>query len=505
MEALKFWRHMESIRFRAIIALAAVVITPLLFVWLSKPYELTISYHMQLIMEQARHDALQADATDNKRRDAQLKAVAKKHGLRVRLINQRGQLLHDHDFTVDGNWSDSFGAVGFSDDQIKRLKRYDLSLGHLDKRAETVEAMAGRAARNCSYSQENKLLVCAMASKLEVKEGPLTQNQHYVLHLQAASPRAIRSLYDVRTQLLKLTGQVFIVALLIGLWLGWRMVSPLKQLRRQVVERAQPPVSTRPVEVKGKDEVTDVAHAFNQLLEAIEAQRQANVGFMADVAHEIKNPVAAIRTCAESMERGVAIDEKRAARYARVLKSSSERLDILVTRFLELARAEAGLENVERVELALGEMTRTVIETFAMDERYEQVEFDQHIDDITMLAAAEPIETALRNLIDNAASFAILSSGDQRVHVSLKHIAAKRKQPAKIVLTIEDTGPGIAPEDLDRIFDRYFTRRADDRGTGLGLAMTRAVVAAHGGEIKVQSTQGTGTTFKLIFPERATS
>lgn len=488
-------RRLGSLRFRAIIVLVGVVVAPLFFVWLSKPYELTISYRMQLIMEEARAEVLALSpevVRDDAALDAQIKAIALRHGLRLRLLDPQARVLADHDYTVNNDWHDSFGAIGFTEEQIARLKAYDGSLPAISSRAEVLEAQQGRSARGCTHSQQNKLLVCMMASRLERGEGAISAAGIKILHTQAASPRAIRSLYDVRHQLLKLTGQVLLVVLLLGLWLGWRMVSPLRLLRKDVIARVGPPVSTRPVEVIGKDEVSDVAQAFNQLLSAIEAQRQANLGFMADVAHEIKNPVAAIRACAEGMASGRAIDEQRAERYARILKSSSDRLDILVTQFLELARAEAGLEAAPREPLELDTLISRILATFSADERYLAVQFEAQLDATSFVGAAHPLETALRNLIDNAASFAVAHG--QRVSVRLT-----RAEHATII-EVEDSGPGIAPEDLGRIFDRFFTRRANDQGTGLGLAMTRAIINAHAGTIHVRSTLGQGTCFTIELP-----
>ena len=486
-----FWAladRLGSLRFRAMIVLLGVVIAPLLFVWLSKPYELTISYRMNLIMEQARADVLEPGSPPLASR---VQAVARRHGLRLRLLQQDGHVLADHDYTVDNDWSDSFGALGFTQEQIQRLKAYDDGLPPIMARAELIEARQGNAARGCTYSQHNQLLVCVMATRLEAHEvAVLGHDSPLLLHMQAASPRAIRSLYDVRYQLLKLAGQVFLVALGLGLWLGWRMVSPLRALRRQVVERAGPPVSTRHVEVRGRDEVTDVARAFNDLLSAFEAQRQANLAFMADVAHEIKNPVAAIQACAQRMAKGEPMDAARVERVARILGSSSERLDVLVSRFLELARVEAGQLDEERVPIALDELVARLVQAMLADERYAgRVQLQCDLKPALVLGSPQALETAARNVLDNAVSFSLEGAAQVRVRLDVSRALAS--------LVIEDDGPGISPQDLPRIFDRFFTRRADDRGTGLGLAMTRAIVHAHGGQIHVSSTLGQGTRFVI--------
>jgi two-component system sensor histidine kinase ChvG len=234
--------------------------------------------------------------------------------------------------------------------------------------------------------------------------------------------------------------------------------------------------------------------AFNTLLARLEQRSLAHEAFVADLAHELKNPVAAVRAVGESLAQGTA-DAERAARLSRILIDSGQRMDDLLSQLLELARAEAGLATEPRSSLDLGELIAGLTEAARLDERHRGIRFELIAPPAARITGvASRLETALRNLLDNAASFAAPSpSGDRWVRIVLS-IGAQAE------LQIDDSGPGIRPEDLPRVFDRFFTTRPERRGTGLGLAMVRAVVEAHGGAVRAESPPGQGARFVVSLP-----
>src|SRR5262249_31825255 len=158
----------------------------------------------------------------------------------------------------------------------------------------------------------------------------------------------------LRHQLLRLSIVTVPIALALALYAASRVSRPIEKLRKQALARAS---ETRPEEGLSAqdDEVGDLARAFNTLLGALESPRAEDQEVIADLVHERKSPVAAVRATAESLERG-ALDGERAARLSRVLSESAKKLDRLVTDFLELARAEAGLPNEEPTRIDVLEL-----------------------------------------------------------------------------------------------------------------------------------------------------
>ena len=303
---------------------------------------------------------------------------------------------------------------------------------------------------------------------------------------------------EPQVQLRVLTVYVVVVALLpVIWWLGWGFVRPLDKLRAQVQQHAAQPLSMPQVHVEGQGEIAELADAFNGLLRALAERVHQNEEFMANVAHEMKNPVAAIRAAAEALGRPEPMDEARARRLSRVLLQSSQKLDALVTRFLDLARAEAGLPNEERVAIFLPDLVGRLIEQLRADERYHTVRFEIDAQPLSVSGVAGRIESVFSNLLDNAASFAPARPGATEPPWVRVRIRRDPERP-QAVIDITDSGPGIAPEDLKHLFKRFFTKRP--RGSGIGLMLSRSLVEAHGGSLFASSPPGQGATFTVRLP-----
>jgi signal transduction histidine kinase len=189
--------------------------------------------------------------------------------------------------------------------------------GPLERRAEVLESLSSKnIAWRCQRENAGRLLVCAAA--LRLADGS-------VVHAQAAAPRAIHALHELRWPLTKLTLVVVAGALGLSYWLGRRLVRPIERLRDEVLARTAAPDAAQPLPVRTGDEIGDLARAFNELLAALTARGRANEAFAADLVHELKSPIAAIRAAAEALESP--LDRERAARLSRVLGESSARLD----------------------------------------------------------------------------------------------------------------------------------------------------------------------------------
>ncbi len=317
--------------------------------------------------------------------------------------------------------------------------------------------------------------------------------------LIAAAPVVFLWVSDVDADafpMVKLTVIVGLMAVLMGLWLGRTWVEPIARLRQEALERVQRPLHAPPLKTGEHTEFAGLAGAFNTLLSSVRAQASSNERFVADLAHEMKNPIAAIRAVGESLEDGPELTPERAQRLARVIHSSSRSLDGLVTGLLELARAEAGLTHASREVLDIAALVTGVVGSIAADERFAEVDFvPPSSQPIQLFGVPSQLETAVRNVVLNAASFAGVGGlVDVCMTVS----------DGSVSISVHDSGPGIPEEGLPRVFDRFYTSRAGQSGTGLGLALVNAIVQAHGGQASALSTPGNGATILLTMPIHTT-
>jgi signal transduction histidine kinase len=240
--------------------------------------------------------------------------------------------------------------------------------------------------------------------------------------------------------------------------------------------------------------------ASNRELAASEARaqsaNQAKSEFLAAISHELRTPLTSIRGFAELME--LRIGDPRFREQAGLIRKSAEHLNALLTEILDLAKVEAGAMPVRNAPVELAPLVRGVAELFAVtaNEKGLALEVDLAPDLPTLLVCDElRLKQVLNNLMSNALKFT--REGHVRLSVETAGEQAVR-------LHVSDTGPGIAPELHELIFERF--RQADARishqhgGTGLGLALARALAELMGGTLVVASAPGQGARFTLTLP-----
>jgi signal transduction histidine kinase len=472
-------------RASALWVVLAIVVSPLVFVLVSGFLEaafvdrtldraVTTSDEVAALV---RRSAASTEAVD---------AIARRRDQRVRLVAPDGSTTVDCDHLVGHSWLFAVGDLVYGPDRASTLAAFDEARGPLGARAEIAAARESGNAVACEHEARGNLEVCQVAER--ISPGGL------VVHVEGSSRRALESLYESRRQLLKLTLFVLVLALPLWWWMVRRMVRPLEALRAEVLSRADAAVPRADLAVARRDEIGDLTAAFNTLLAALGERERATEAFVADLAHELKNPVATVRACAERLadstprERSDA-EVQRTNRLADALDKSASRLDAIVSQLLELARAEAALPNEAREEVDVAAIARGIA-TNGATERGARIELVDSDAPATVRGVPLRIESVLRNLVDNGLAFA----GDGGwVRVTLE-------RGASITIVVEDSGPGIPVDDLPRVFDRFYTTRGATRGTGLGLALVRAVVEAHGGTVVAESPAGQGARFVVTLP-----
>ncbi|MEQ1566208.1 MAG: HAMP domain-containing sensor histidine kinase [Myxococcota bacterium] len=463
--------NLRSLRYRVLVLVVAMVVLPLVWVWVGGTFERGDELYQRRVLHEAASDLVAAiDA------GRPVDPVVERAHVRLRVLDPDGRVVSALDRAVDDSLLAPVSRPFWGPSGRPSLDQADAHAPPLDRRPE-VAASADGPAERCEVAEEGRMLVCAAARR--TADGR-------IVHVMRGSPRLVRSLYEERFQLTALTLIVLSIGVGAALWLGWRMVRPIEGLRDQVVARTAGRLSTEPVVMDRPDEVGELAAAFNQLLRALDERNRANTVFAADLAHELKNPVAAVRAAAEALGSDRPVEGERKDRLLRVLLDASGRMDSVVHQFLELARAEAGLPDAAREGVDLGALVGALAEAARADARYGHLRLSVETAAAPVRAVPERLETATRNLLANALDFA-------RGSVTLR----VRRDGAWVELQVDDDGPGIPPEARADLFTRYRSTRRG--GTGLGLPLTKAIVEAHGGTIWVGE-PAVGASFVVRLP-----
>jgi signal transduction histidine kinase len=283
------------------------------------------------------------------------------------------------------------------------------------------------------------------------------------------------------------------IALIVARWLARGMTQPLRDMA-QAARRMEVGDYSRRVHTLSRDEVGQLAAAFNRMSEELENLESSRRDLVANVSHELKTPIAAIRAHVENLLDGV---EQPNPETLQVMLSQSERLGRLVEQLLDLSNLESGEVPLHREAVPLAPLVGQVVSEIrvARADRRVRIE-DEFPEDLPAVDAdRERVHQVLFNLVDNAVRFTP-DGGTVRV-------TAERHNGA-IQVRVADTGTGISPEHLPRLFERFYradvARTREEGGTGIGLAIARSVVEAHGGRIRAESELGRGSVFTFDLP-----
>jgi two-component system phosphate regulon sensor histidine kinase PhoR len=219
--------------------------------------------------------------------------------------------------------------------------------------------------------------------------------------------------------------------------------------------------------------------------------------FVANVSHELRTPLTAIRGYAETLRDAAARNPEQAAGFADVIYRHAGRLQVLIEDLLDLSSIEQGRARVALGPVPLEEVVTQAVSILrpALDRKRQELVLDLPPGLPRPRANRDRLSQVLINLLDNAVKF---TPDRGRITVSA------RAEPDAVVLSVRDSGVGIAPEELGRIFERFYrvdpSRERGEGGTGLGLAIAKHLTLAMGGRIDVQSVPGEGTTFRVSLP-----
>ncbi len=315
-----------------------------------------------------------------------------------------------------------------------------------------------------------------------------------VAYLVVAQPEHIgATIAELVPRLLAAAAVAFIAAALIALAVANSLYRPIRKLTEASESMSHGDYEQR-VPVGGPRELADLARSFNRMAAEVQRSRQVLRDFVADVSHELKTPLTAIRGFVQAMSDGTAADEAGRQKALGIVDEEARRLQGLVAELLDLSRIEAGQVAMARLPVPLAELVQYCLEIFGLRAGEQGVSLlaDVLPADLVVTGDADRLEQLLNNLLDNAIRH---TPRDGQVKIT-----ARRTAPGVVTLTVADSGPGIPASELSRLFERFYTGRGDGSGTGLGLAIAREIARAHGGDIVAASAPGVGTAFTVTLP-----
>lgn len=253
---------------------------------------------------------------------------------------------------------------------------------------------------------------------------------------------------------------------------------------------------------KRKDEIGDLAGSLEAMTDALIERIVANERFAADVAHELKNPLTSIRSAVETAER-VQNDPVAREKLRQVIASDVKRLDRLITDISNASRLEAEITRIPTARLEISRLVADIVSTYSAlaNDGEVQVTFDDATMGAGLLVRGRdgPLGQVIRNLIDNAKSF---SPAGGTVRVTLSQANNGPQTLARV--TVDDDGPGIPPDKLEKIFDRFYTDRpagaAFGNNSGLGLSIVSQIIETHRGTVIASNRPEGGARFTVDLP-----
>jgi two-component system OmpR family sensor kinase len=329
------------------------------------------------------------------------------------------------------------------------------------------------------------------AGSMRVLTHPISSGGRRVGTLRVADP--LTQVHQAQSSLLRTFAVVGLITLALavaaGIGIATLIAAPLRRIARAAGAVAAGDLSMRAGPVATRGEVRVLSEAFDRMLARLELAFKRQRDFVSDASHELRTPLAVLRAQVELLDRES--DERRRHEATTTLLHRLDELDRLVGEMLTLAGAEAG-QLIEPRPIELADFFEDVRRDLPL---FGERDFQLEAVGGTLNADPDRLTQVLRNLVRNAVTHT--QPGDRIV-------LAARASDGRLEIAVSDSGRGIPPDQLEHIFERFYrtdeSRSRDSGSSGLGLAITRAIVEAHGGQIHAESRPGEGATFHIELP-----
>ena len=394
---------------------------------------------------------------------SQAMAVVEETGIsRILVTDSAGKVLYD---TRETN--DALGEYSFYTEIVQALLGNDMFSSSYQS-----GAFRSRAASPVLY--QNQIIGAVYAYEYDTEQAALLEG--------------------LQDNLLRLSAGIAVAVLCLSGLLSRALTGKIGQLLTAIRKVREGSYSHR-AEVRGHDELAQLAEEFNSLTDRLQTTESARRRFVSDASHELKTPLAAIRLLTDSILQTENIDRETAREFVTDIGQEVERLSRITEDLLRLTRLDSGVMEPPAVVDVLPVLEQ-VMRMMSLVAQEKGTELTYRAEGTcTVLAARDEIHQIIYNLADNAVKY---SPPGSTVQVSLLH------RGDQVVLTVEDNGPGIPEEDLPRLFERFYrvdkARSRAAGGTGLGLAIVSDTVRKRGGTVEAGNRPAGGAVFTVRWP-----
>jgi two-component system sensor histidine kinase ChvG len=356
---------------------------------------------------------------------------------------------------------------------------------------EVDQALQGQSASQQRVDDQNELIL-SVATPIESRY----RTVYGVLFVTTEGGDIDDILRQERFTLVEVFLVAFAVMLLSSLYLAGTIAEPVRRLAA-AADRVRQGMAGRDAipSLERRDEIGDLAESLKEMTAALYDRIGAIERFAADVAHELKNPLTSLASAMEMLVR--ATDDPSRQKLMALARADVKRIDRLITDISDASRLDAELSREARSVIELSHLLKTIVEIYHVTEISRGLAvtlIDELPAGTRVLGNDERLGQVFRNLIDNAISFSP-EQGAVTVTARMRHLAAR--------VTVEDEGPGIPAENLESIFERFYTERPAahfGNNSGLGLSIARQITQNAGGRIWAENKEGGGARFVVELP-----